>query len=155
MYINDVIQLNIILYSVGCGAIIALLYDIYTAINKAIADPHNMLVLKDIIFCFLSAFICFIFLLVINKGRMRIYMLPSMIAGFCCWHFSFSAILIEFLHKIFTGLMKFFHLSAKILILPFKPIYYLFSFVGEKLYEYFKKYFIKLKNKLKIHLKKI
>lgn len=155
MYINDVIQLNIILYSVGCGALIALLYDFYTAINKTIADPHNMLVLKDIIFCFLSAFICFLFLLVINNGRMRIYMLPAMVTGFCCWHFSFSTMFVGFMYKVFMRLIDLLRISAKFFILPFIPVYYLFSLIGGKLYEYIKKYFIKLKNKLKIDLKKI
>ena len=155
MYINDVIQLNIILYSVGFGAFIALFYDVYTAINKLSAEPTGMLVFKDIIFCFLSALFCFLFLLVINNGRLRTYMLPSMIVGFCCWHFSFSAVFVEFSGKIFKRLMELFRISAKLFVLPFRPAIYLFGLIGGNLNERFKKYFIKLKNKLKIDLKKI
>ncbi len=155
MYINDVIQLNIILFSVGLGAFIALLYDVYTVINKLLSEPDRLIVLKDIIFCFSSALIVFLFLLVVNNGRMRIYMLPAIIAGFFCWHLSFSTMFIKFLHKVFIRLAELFHITAKLFLLPFRPINCLVALIGGKLHGYLKKYFIKLKNKLKIDLKKI
>lgn len=155
MYINDVNQINIILMSVGLGALLAVLYDVYTVINKLSFKSCRTIVLRDVIFCLLSGLICFLFLLVVNRGRMRIYFLPGAITGFYCWHFSFSKVFVNLLCLLFVRISNMFLLSARLFLMPFRPIIALFSLIYGKFGRLFKKYFIKLKNKLKIGLKKI
>jgi len=155
MYINDVNQINIILMSVGLGALLAVLYDVYTVINKLSFKSCRTIVLRDVIFCLLSGLICFLFLLVVNRGRMRIYFLPGAITGFYCWHFSFSKVFVNLLCLLFVRISNMYLLSARLFLMPFRPIIALFSLIYGKFGRLFKKYFIKLKNKLKIDLKKI
>lgn len=155
MYINDVNQINIILMSVGLGTLLAVLYDVYTVINKLSFKSCRTIVLRDVIFCLLSGLICFLFLLVVNRGRMRFYFLPGSIIGFYCWHFSLSELFVNLLSLIFIRISDLFQLSGRLFLLPFRPIIALLSLIYGKLDRLFKKYFIKLKNKLKIDLKKI
>ncbi len=155
MYIDDVNQINIIFMSVGLGSLLAVLFDVYTVINKLLFKSSRTLVLRDIIFCLISALICFLFLLVVNRGRMRAYFLPGAVAGFLCWHFSFSQVFVKLLSSALVRISDMFQISARLFLLPFRPIISLLSLIYGKLSKFCKKYFIKLKNKLKIDLKKI
>lgn len=155
MYTDDIVQLNIILMSVGLGGVIALFYDVYSVINLQRLKSKNSIVLKDIIFCLLIAFICFLFLLIVNNGRIRIYHLPGAIAGYCCWHFSFSDIFVKLFNKLIIRICDILSMLGKVLSLPFRPFNSLMDIIFDKLCNHSKKYFEKLKNKFKIYLKKI
>lgn len=155
MYIDDTVQLNVILMSVGLGALLAFIFDVFTVVNRFTLKSDNVVIFNDILYCLVSALVCFLFLLVVNNGRMRTYFLPGAVAGFCCWHFSFSAMFLKLLYSILIRIGGLFRLLGKIFALPFRPINALATVIYNKTYKLFKKYFANLKNKLKIDLKKI
>ncbi len=153
MYIDDGFQLNILMMSVGMGAVIAVVYDIFKVLHKLLFKTYHGVILKDVLFCFTSSLLWFLFLVAVNFGRMRVYLFVGAVGGFCCWYYSFSTIFVSLIFLIFRNIKKFFILLGRLISLPFRPFYKLINIFVRKLSDYLKKYFTKLKNKSKIDLK--
>lgn len=155
MYIDDGFQLNVLLMSVGMGAVIAVIYDIYKVLHKLIFKTYRGVIVKDIIFCFTAALLWFVFLLAVNFGRMRFYLLFGAVSGFCCWYFSLSTVFVSVFFSVLNKVQSLFIIFGRLISMPFRPIFSLILIFGGKLNKHFKKCFTKLKNKSKIDLKKI
>ena len=154
MYINDSFQLNIILYSVGFGFFAALLYDIFKIIHSAIFKSVRFLFVKDFIYSIVTAFLYFIFLLAINNGKIRVYILIGTILGYICWFILLSSLFIRIATLIINKLISFFTSTASVITFPFRVIFSLLLPIISKTNEFINKIFEKIRNKLKIHLKK-
>lgn len=155
MYTNDIFQLNVLLMSVGFGALSAFIYDIFKVLHKAVFNLGRGLIIKDFSYCMVIALLWFLFLLSVNYGRIRVYLIIGAAAGFCCWYFSISPIFVRFIWYSIIKIKSIFFLLGTMILLPFRPLFCLSKFIFGKISKFLQNYYIKIKNKSKIDLKKI
>ena len=154
MYSSDIFQLNIFLYSVGFGFLSALFYDVFKTVQICFFDSNKGLFLKDLFYALTFSYSSFLFVLAVNNGKIRIYLIVGMLLGFVCWFTSLSAYFTNFFRLLINRLKSIFFFVSKIITFPLRA----FSLL---IYDKFLKKFLKsqyfcenAKNKLKIYLKK-
>lgn len=151
MYINDGFQLNLLLLSVGFGFLLSVIYDLLSLIFGV---SRNVFV-KDIIYSLISTLLIFVFLLVVNFGRIRVFIVLGTAAGFGCWFVILRKSALKVLSQIIEFVSSVLKFAANVVSWPFRPIIALSSNIWLKIKRFFAKKFEKLKNKFKMHLKKI
>lgn len=154
MYIDDGFQINIFLLSVGFGVLLAFLYDLFRLIHRLIFKSSKGIFFIDLSYCVISSILTFLFLLAVNYGKLRIYLLAGAVLGFLCWYIGISPLFLKFSQFIGNKLIGLLTVISSIISYPFRLISKPFAKVFYRNSGFFKKYFIKLKNISKIHLKK-
>ena len=154
MYIDDSFQLNILFYSAGFGFFAALLYDIFKLIHFPVFKSVKWLFAKDLFYSITTAFLCFVFLLSVNNGKIRIYIIIGIILGYICWFMVLSSIFLRFGTLIFNKIKSVVSIFAAVITLPFRLIFSLFTPITDKTKANIMIFFEKTRNKFKIHLKK-
>ena len=154
MYINDEFQVSIFLLSLGLGFLLALTFDLFETIHNCIFKNGKYLIVKDIIYCVIASVICFLFLLTVNYGRIRVFLIIGTVVGFLCWQIFLSN---SFVKQFSSIILKFFtaiNAVSVIISFPFRAFYSSFMRIFSKNTTFFKEFFNKTENILKIHLKK-
>jgi len=154
MYINDSFQLNILLYSVGFGFFAAFLYDVFNTIHLILFKSSKSLFAKDVVYVLTSAFLCFIFILAVNSGKIRVYIIIGIILGYICWFMSLSSLFLQCSTFIAKKIITIITTIAVIISYPFRLIFSLLTPIITKTNKNLNIFFQKSRNKLKIHLKK-
>lgn len=154
MYSSDIFQLNIFLYSVGFGFLSALVYDVFKAVQTCFFYSYKGLFIKDIFYSLTFSYLCFVFMLSVNNGKVRIYLVLGVILGFFCWFVSLSVLFLKYFECLIKWLKSIIFLISRTITFPIRLF---FSIVTEKILKKslnYKDFCKKAKNKLKIHLKK-
>ena len=125
-------QLSIFLSSLGVGFILGVLYDFLRGIRLSISKKKFLVVVFDLLYSLLLAFITFIFILAVNKGEIRFYIISGEIIGLFFYYVSFGIAAIKITDKIVGILRRFYAFVFKVISLPFRLVKRLFSkLVGE------------------------
>lgn len=115
-YIQGIsVQTEIFLYSIGFGFLLGVLYDIFRIIRKVISDSGAFVFLMDILYFAVCAFLIFCYNLVVDSGRIRIYIILGHVLGWLIYYFSLGSVavrlsnaIIAFLRRIFSPAIRFF-----------------------------------------------
>ena len=110
-------QLKIFLYSLGMGAILCMLYDIFKALRVMMNFGSKLIFLQDLIYSVFASILTFLYLLLMNNGRVRLYILLGEVLGFLTYYFTLSKLFNNSLYifkrkitalqiKLFTPLRK-------------------------------------------------
>lgn len=106
-------QTEIFLYSLGFGFLLGILYDVFRTLRLIISSSRLFVFIWDLIYFAVCAFLTFCFIMVIDSGKVRIYVALGEILGWLIYYFSFGAIaiklsnaVISFLRRIFTAIFK-------------------------------------------------
>lgn len=132
-------QLSIFLSSLGVGFILGVLYDILRGIRLSVSKSKVLVVVFDLIYFLLLAFITFIFILAANKGEIRFYIILGEIIGLVFYYVSFGIAAIKITDKIIGLLRRFYSFSFRVLSAPFRLM---------------KRFFLSLKEKIKKKIRK-
>ncbi|MBQ3498909.1 MAG: spore cortex biosynthesis protein YabQ [Clostridia bacterium] len=154
MYTDDIFQLNIFFYSVGFGFAAALIYDIFKSIYICFFNSYKAFFLKDLFYIIFISYLYFIFILSINNGKFRIYIIFGLGLGFICWFLSLSSLFLKsflYLIKCFKSILLF---LSKVITFPLRTFITILSGKILKKRIILKNFFKNAKNKLKIYLKK-
>ena len=154
MYINDYFQLNILLYSVGFGFFAGFFYDMFKILYLIVFKSNKVLFIKDVIYCIISTFLCFAFLLAINDGKIRVYIIIGILLGYISWFISISSLFLRLTTSIFNKLSSFLGIVGLIITFPYRIVILLFKPLAAKLNPISNIFSKKLGNKFKILLKK-
>lgn len=134
-YIDTTAQLITFLLSLCLGALLCLLFDLIRFLHKILLKGFFEVLLSDLLFWTVAAFITFCFLLIRCKGFVRGYVLFGEAVGFFALHFTLSNYFLSLLYKIYSFFRRiflgFYKLSAKISA-PFKKISKKLIFVVKK-----------------------
>lgn len=136
------------LYSLGFGFVMGLLYDTLRLLRRLFFGKR-LIALQDITFFLSAGVLTFLFLLVYDFGRVRMYTLCAMFIGFLVFYFSFAGLILGCADKFVDFLRR----MAAFFMRPFKAVA---SFAGKKTVKTtrsMKKNLIKGKNKMKMLLK--
>ncbi len=155
MYVDDAFQLNILLYSVGFGFFLAFIYDVFKVFNLYFCKSHRSLIIKDVFYALTFSYLFFIFTLSINNGKIRVYIVLGILLGFICWFMSLSMTFLRYSEQLFKKFVSILNFVSTVISFPFSLF---FSLLSKKIIKFKRnkpKKFDNIKNKLKIHLKKL
>ena len=144
-------QLTIFLSSLGMGFLLGVLYDFLRAIRLSFTKSKVALIIFDILYFILFGVLTFLFILTLNKGEVRSYIIAGELIGAVFYYFSFGIAVIKFTDKAILVLKRFYSLVCKILLAPFRLIKRLFIFISKPISKFFiktEKKSVKIRKKL-------
>ncbi len=116
--INIASQTKLLLFALGLGFIIGIIYDIFRIIRLSISRGRAAVFVQDILFFIIFSAVTFVFCLTLNNGKIRLFIVLSEILGFLIYYISFGAFVIRVSGKIIYYIKKFFTLMAKVISAP-------------------------------------
>ncbi len=85
-------QTEIFLLSLGFGFLLGILYDVFRTLRLIISRSVSFTVAVDILYFLLCALFVFCFNLVVDSGKIRLYVLFGDMLGWLIWYFSLGEI---------------------------------------------------------------
>ncbi len=143
-------QTEIFLLSLGFGFLLGILYDIFRTLRLVISRSPSFTVFMDILYFVLCAFLIFCFNLVIDSGKIRLYVLLGDLLGWMIYYFSFGEISIRISNMSVLLVRKVFRVIFK----PFSKLKSRIKRKNRKFVVFSKKILRKFNKKLKFHLQK-
>lgn len=132
-------QFLIFLASLGLGFILGILYDFLRALRLSFTRGKWSLIVFDLLYFFMVAFVSYIFILAANKGEVRSYIIVGELLGAVLYYFSLGFALMQLTDKFVRILREVYSLFYKIISFPFRLIKKVFLKVFGKLKTIFKK----------------
>ena len=99
MEVNIYDQLLGLLYSFLIGAVFALLYDSFRILRYGAKSRSGGVLIEDILYWIICALVGFVFILKINNGVIRFYLLVGMLAGALAYRFTLSKVVTRFFFR--------------------------------------------------------
>ncbi len=143
-------QTRIFLYALGFGFLLGILYDVFRTIRLIISDSRIFVLIMDLLYFSVCAFLTFCFLLVMDSGKIRLYVALGEILGWLIYYFSFGAIAM----KATNAAVSLFRRMISALFKPLKRIFSRIIRKMEKFSEKSKKIIRKSDKKTKFSLQK-
>lgn len=132
-------QLFIFLASLGMGFLLGVVYDFLRALRLSLTRGKWSVVFFDLLYFFMVAFVSYIFILAVNKGEVRSYIIIGELLGAVFYYFSLGFALMKLTDKFVLVLNRFYSFLFKIISFPFRLIKSGFLKVFGKLHTIFKK----------------
>lgn len=143
-------QTEIFLLSLGFGFLLGVLYDIFRTLRLIISKSSAFTVFMDVLYFTLCAFLVFCFNLVIDSGKIRLYVLLGDLLGWLIYYFSLGEISIKICNRIVLSVKR-------ALRAIFKPVLKIASRLkrkSKKIASFSKKIIRKFNKKAKFDLQK-
>ncbi len=113
-------QTEIFLYSLGFGFLLGIVYDVFRTLRLIVSGSKGFAFFCDLLYFAVCSFATFCFILVVDSGRVRLYVALGEILGWLIWYFSFGAIamkatnaVVRFFRRIILTVSKFFRRIMK------------------------------------------
>lgn len=148
-------QLTIFLCALGFGFLLGILYDVFRTIRLTFTESKTAVVIFDILYFVTSGFLSFLFILAMNKGEVRFYIVGGEILGWLFYYFSFGIAVIKITDIITNLIKRFTAFIFRIITAPFRLIQKVFNKVLAKILMLFNKTGKKSQKIRKKHLPKL
>lgn len=89
------VQTEIFLYSLGFGFLLGILYDVFRTLRLIISKAKGFVFFMDLLYFALCAFLTFCFIMVVDSGKVRLYVALGEILGWMIYYFSFGSIALK------------------------------------------------------------
>ncbi len=139
--------------SLGIGFILGLVYDAFRIIRLCISSKKSVVVFFDILYCIVFCLAFFTFLITVNEGEFRVYLLIGTFIGFAVYYFSLGAIIFSFSEFLMEFIKKWIKRIFTVILFPFRWIFSRMKSLVDKKMKKSRKTTKKLKNKSKTLLK--
>lgn len=143
-------QTQIFLYSLGFGFLLGVLYDVFRTLRLIISRSKSFVFFADLLYFILCSFLTFFFIMVVDSGRVRLYVALGEILGWFIYYFSFGAIAIRFTNTVTTFFRRVFSGVFNLI----KRVFFKFGRKTGKIASSGKKIMRKSNKKLKFNLQK-
>lgn len=154
MYIEGVSsQVRNFLLSLGFGFLVGIFYDVFRILRMVVSSGKIAVFIGDVLYVTLSAAATFLFLLTVNDGQVRGYILMGELIGFLIWYISFGTFAVRVTGKIAAALKKALRGVFRIILYPFNKLFGVLRRFLAKFSEKGQKKAKKIANKSKFHLK--
>lgn len=110
------VQTEIFFYALGFGFLLGILYDVFRTVRLIISDSRGFVIAMDILYFAVCSFLIFCFNLVVDNGRVRIYVVFGELLGWLIYYFSFGSIAM----KVTAAVSRFFR---KIIFAPVRKFF--------------------------------
>lgn len=132
-------QLSIFIGALGLGFLLGILYDVLRAIRLTFTSSKVFNIFFDLLYFFIFGISTFMFILALNKGEVRLYIIAGEIIGAAFYYISFGIAAIKITNRFSKTVKRLFHFVIKIIFSPFRFIYRIFSRLSEKITKHLKK----------------
>lgn len=85
-------QTEIFFYSLGFGFLLGILYDVFRTLRLTLSRSAWVTFFADTLYFILCGFLIFFFMLVTDKGRLRLYAAAGEILGWIIYYFSLGTV---------------------------------------------------------------
>ncbi len=133
------LQTDIFLLSLGLGFILGVLYDFFRLLRLTLSKSKILTIVFDILYFALLGLSTFLFILALNKGEIRSYIIIGEILGFLFYYFSLGILAVKVTDILTAFFKKLFSLIFRILSAPFRLIFRAFYRFSAFLRDFFKK----------------
>ncbi len=140
-------QTRIFFYSLGFGFLLGILYDVFRTFRLVISKSKILAFVTDIVYFSLGSFLTFCFIMVVDSGKVRLYVFFGEILGWLIWYFSFGAVALRFTNAVTS-------FCRRLIFEPIKRILRKFSRKIAKFASSSKKIIRKTDKKVKFSLQK-
>ncbi len=148
-------QLTIFLCSLGAGFLLGVLYDIMRALRLSLTTSKVAVVIFDIVYFLLCGVLSFLFILALNKGEVRFYIIAGELIGWFFYYLSLGIAVIRMTDIFVSTFHKVKAFIFKIISAPFRLIYRGFTHIRLKISVLFRKTEKKSEKMRKKHLPKL
>lgn len=151
VYIQGVAeQTQIFLFSIGFGFLLGILYDVFRTVRMIISESKGFVLFMDLLYFLVCTFLNFCYILTVDYGKIRFYVVFAQILGWLIYYFSFGAVAIRFSRFISKAVRGIAGLVFKPINAVFKRIRLLYN----KIFGFNKKIIRKFAKKTKFNLQK-
>ncbi len=105
-------QTRIFLYSLGFGFLLGILYDVFRTLRLIISRSKGFVFFADLLYFAVCAFLTFCFIMVVDSGRVRLYVALGEILGWFIYYFSLGAIAIRFTNAVTAFFRRIFSVAS-------------------------------------------
>ncbi len=141
------------LQSLLLGASLGILYDVFRILRLMIPSGKVISFLEDILYFTLCGVITFAFLLAVNNGIIRAYLLAGEVLGAVAYYLTVGKLVYKIADKIISLIRKALHMLYRIFLSPFVRLFWAISRTIRKLTLKITKKFSKNTIKSKYRLK--
>lgn len=110
-------QTHVFLMCIGFGFVLGIFYDLVRLIRKTFFPLKKALIIQDILYCVISTFAVFCFLLCINNGEARFFTFLGLAFGWVIYYFTFGVLVVRVadtlagaVHRLFKPIKSIFRL---------------------------------------------
>ena len=146
-------QTRSFLFSLGIGFLLGLLYDVFRIFRVAFSKGKIGYFITDILYFIVFSFCTFLFLITVNEGQLRLYLIIGEVFGFLIYYFSVGVIVFRIFDRTISFIKRGFKKIKNIILSPIIRIKRRISKIFTKNVEKQRKKMEKVKNKSKFHLK--
>ncbi len=107
------VQTEIFLLSLGFGFLLGILYDFFRTLRLIISRSAGFTVFMDMLYFTLCAFLVFCFNLVVDEGKIRLYVLFGDILGWLIYYFSLGEISLRTGNRVIIAVRSYFSVILK------------------------------------------
>ena len=111
------------LQSLLLGAALGMLYDVFRILRLLIPSGKVISFVEDIVYFLLCGVISFAFLIAVNNGIIRAYLLAGELLGAVLYYFTLGKFIYRIADKIITLIKKFLALLYRIFLSPFVRLF--------------------------------
>lgn len=149
-------QPGLLLLSLGVGFALGLLYDLFRTVRLIFFERSAAaVVIFDILYFAVFGLLSFIFILALNKGEVRLYIILAELAGAAVYYFSFGAAAIRLTDAFLRLLRRVCGSVYATVSLPFKALGRVINSLTRRMSKKTKKFFAEKKFFLQKDLKNI
>ena len=141
------------LLSLGLGFLMGFVYDLFRIIRLSISERKISVIIFDLLYCVFLCFSTFVFLITVNEGQVRFYLLLGEGVGFAIYYFSLGVMIFSFSRKIIYFIKLCFKRIFCLLFFPFKWVFTKLKRVCDNFFKKGRKRTKNIKNKSKFLLK--
>lgn len=142
-------QTRLFLLALGLGFLLGVVYDLFRIVRMAFTMRRVGVFLQDILFFLTCAAATFLFLLAVNQGEIRGFIIAGEALGFLIYYFSFGMLAVRVSGFLIRTIRRFFHL----IFTPFRVLLRLLGRVFGKIGIFVSKTSKKIAKKSKFNLK--
>lgn len=126
--------LQVGIWGISCllGVVLGIIYDILGIFRVAFRYKPCFMFLHDVLYLIFSGIFTFLFILYINLGEIRLYILFGEIIGVLCYYITLSKIVNKLILQISNILIIFFKKIVEILLAPFVNLMKFFKLIYTK-----------------------
>lgn len=142
-------HLKIFLLSIGMGFLLGVLYDTTRIVRLIISKGKAAVFVFDFLYIILSALLVYIFIIAVNMGAVRAYIIIAQFFGFFFYYISFGIVVKRISEKTAEIIQSFFRKLLSIVKKPFMFIFTAIKRINTKIKAFLSKKLHKIKNNLK------
>ncbi len=93
-------QTYVFLMCIGFGFALGIFYDLVRLLRKSFFTFKKALLIQDVLYCIISTFAVFCFLLCVNDGEIRFFTIFGLVTGWIIYYFTFGSLVVKITDEI-------------------------------------------------------